>query len=37
MEPVIQIRDLHFAYGEQRVLSGIDLTITPGEIVVLLA
>ena len=36
MEPVIQARDLHFAYGEQRVLSGIDLTITPGEIVVLL-
>ena len=32
MEPIIRIRDLHYAYNEQkRALDGIDLDIYPGE------
>jgi len=31
-ESVIQIRDLHFSYGEHEVLSGIDLDVRPHEV-----
>ena len=32
MEPIIRIRDLHYAYNEQKMaLNGIDLDIYPGE------
>ena len=32
MEPIIRIRDLHYAYNEQKMaLDGIDLDICPGE------
>jgi len=30
MEPVVQIRDLHFAHGERVIFDGIDLDIAPG-------
>ena len=36
MEPVIQVQGLHFGYGDQTVLRGIDVQIDRGEIVVLL-
>jgi phospholipid/cholesterol/gamma-HCH transport system ATP-binding protein len=29
-EPVVQIRDLHFAHGERMIFDGIDLDIAPG-------
>lgn len=36
MEPVIQVQGLYFAYGDHTVLSGVDVHINRGEIVVLL-
>lgn len=36
MEPEINVQGLHFAYGDHMVLSGVDVQINRGEIVVLL-
>src|SRR3954468_17222485 len=36
METLLQARDLSFAYGDRRVLRGINLSISPGEVVALL-
>ncbi|NKB66875.1 MAG: ATP-binding cassette domain-containing protein [Candidatus Latescibacteria bacterium] len=36
MNPLIEIRDLHVAYGDTHVLRGIDLRVEAGEIVVIL-
>ena len=33
--PLLEIRDLHFAYGDVRVLHGVSLEVRPGEIVTL--
>lgn len=35
-EPVIDIRDLHFSYGEREILKGIDLKLPRGSIVAIL-
>ena len=35
-EPLLQLSDVHAAYGEVEVLRGIDLTVGEGEVVVLL-
>lgn len=34
--PVIEIKDLHKAFGEEKVLNGVDLTLAPGENLVVL-
>jgi ABC-type polar amino acid transport system ATPase subunit len=34
-EPIIKVRDLHKSFGSLEVLKGIDIDITPGEVVVL--
>ncbi len=34
--PVLQVRDLHVAYGSTRVLTGVDLEVQAGEVVALL-
>ena len=33
LEHSIDIRDLHFSYGDEPVLSGIDLSVSPGEVI----
>lgn len=35
-QPLVEIRDLHFAYGERQVLKGINLTIPRGKVVAIL-
>jgi len=35
-EPIVEVRDLHHAYGDKRVLRGLDLTLYAGEIYALL-
>jgi iron complex transport system ATP-binding protein len=35
-QPLLEVRDLGFAYGERRVLSGVDLSLQRGELVALL-
>ena len=34
--PLIEVRNLHFAYGERKVLKGLDLTIPRGKVVAIL-
>lgn len=36
MTPAIDVRDLHVSYGANTVLSGLDLTVAPGEVFALL-
>jgi ABC-2 type transport system ATP-binding protein len=36
MTPAIDVRDLHVSYGTNTVLSGLDLTVSPGEVFALL-
>jgi ABC-2 type transport system ATP-binding protein len=36
MNPAIDVRDLHVSYGTNTVLSGLDLTVSPGEVFALL-
>ncbi|HEY6908105.1 MAG TPA: ABC transporter ATP-binding protein [Myxococcales bacterium] len=35
MKPLLEVRDLDFAYGDVQVLRGVSLTVNPGEIVTL--